>query len=160
MYNCIFTLERVISLRAYLVILLFCCCWFSIFVSVFLCSYGEFFALFLPPTYLEGNSEGVVGSNNLIMWSIKKNHSMWFGDGWKIFSNIFPSASFQHCCSPWYLVLSLIFFFINLFIHYLLFAIVFFQALWKITSTWKLLGILWKPYAFSWGQAALGKGKF
>ena len=101
----------------------------------------------------------LVAITKLCEASEKKNHSMWFGDGWKIFSNIFPSASFQHCCSPWYLVLWLIFFFINLFIHYLLFAIMFFQALWKITSTWKLLGILWKPYAVSWGQAALGKGK-
>lgn len=157
MYNCIFTLERVISLRAYLVILLFCCCNFSIFVSVFLCSYGEFFALFLPPTYLEGNSEGVVGSNNLIMWSIKKNHSMWFGDGWKIFSNIFPSASFQHCCSP--LVLSAVTYFL---FHQLVHSLSFvcnhvFPGLMKNHFHMKIIGNTMKTLCFQLGASRTGQ---
>ena len=99
----------------------------------------------------------LVAITKLCEASEKKNHSMWFGDGWKIFSNIFPSASFQHCCSP--LVLSAVNYFL---FHQLVHSLSFvcnhvFPGPMKNHFHMKIIGNTMKTLCFQLGASRTGQ---
>ena len=99
----------------------------------------------------------LVAITKLCEASEKKNHSMWFGDGWKIFSNIFPSASFQHCCSP--LVLSAVNYFL---FHQLVHSLSFvcnrvFPGLMKNHFHMKIIGNTMKTLCCQLGASRTGQ---